>query len=68
MLALRERLFAALSAAPAVRKSAEEITAAAGLDNSDAVTVGDLLDKAALNGGAIREFDAGRGCWVYSTK
>ena len=68
VLALRERLFAALSAAPAVRKSAVEITAAAGLDNSDAVTVGDLLDKAALNGGALREFDAGRGCWVYSTK
>ncbi len=68
VLALREKLFAALAAAPAVRSSAEDITAAAGLDASEAVTVGDLLDKAALNGAAEREFDASRGCWLYTTK
>ncbi|MBQ6352180.1 MAG: glucose-6-phosphate isomerase [Lentisphaeria bacterium] len=68
VLALREKLFAALKAAPAVRRSADEIAASAGLDASDAVTVGDLLDKAALNGAATREFDAGRNCWLYTTK
>jgi glucose-6-phosphate isomerase len=68
VLALREKLFAALEAKPARDRSAVEITAAAGLPESDAVTVGDLLDKAALNGGASRRYDAARGLWLYSTK
>ena len=68
VLALREKLFAALKANPAREKSAVEITVAAGLPESDAVTVGDLLDKAALNGGATRRFDTARNMWVYSTK
>lgn len=68
VLALRRKLFDALSADPAERRSASEITAAAGLDEADAVTVGDLLDKAALNGRASREYDASRGCWLYSVK
>ncbi len=68
ILALREKLFAALAASPARDGSALEITAAAGLNESDAVSVGDLLDKAALNGEAARSYDAARGCWLYSTK
>jgi len=68
VLALREKLFAALKAAPEQDRSAAEITVAAGLPEADAVTVADLLDKAALNGGAIRRFDAARRIWIYSTK
>ena len=68
VLALREKLFAALAKTPARDNSAAEIVAVAGLPETDAVTVGDLLDKAALNGGATRRFDAARNVWLYSTK
>ena len=68
VLALRKQLFSALKSAPAERMTAVEITAAAGLAEQDAVTVGDLLDKAAFNGLAAREYDNARGCWLYSVK
>jgi len=68
VLALREKLFAALSKSPMSQASAVEIAAAVGLPESDAVTVGDLLDKAALNGEASRQYDSERGCWLYSCR
>ena len=68
VLALRGQLFEALKKNPVTCADACAIAAAAGLTENDAVTVGDLLDKAALNGGVTREFDAARNVWVYSTK
>ena len=47
---------------------ADDVDGGAGIDEADAVTVGDLLDKAALNGMATRDYNAERACWLYSTK
>ena len=68
VLALRCKLLAYWTGAKVAGKSATEICSFAGIDEAEAVTVGDLLDKAALNGGAVREYNAQRACWLYSTK
>ena len=68
VLALRGKLLTYWNDAKVAGKSAAEICRFAGIDEADAVTVGDLLDKAALNGTATRDYNAERACWLYSTK
>ena len=68
VLALRGKLLEYWDNSKVAGKSAVEICRFAGIDETDAVTVGDLLDKAALNGRAAREYNVQRGCWLYSTK
>ena len=68
VLALRGKLLAYWGNSKVAGKSAAEICRFAGIDEADAVTVGDLLDKAALNGMATRDYNAERACWLYSTK
>ncbi len=67
VLALREKLNAALSSLTLVSGTAAELAAKAGLDDVPEVT--GWLDKASLNGGRVRRsFDAERGVWIYSVK
>ncbi len=68
VLALREKLSAALKNMPLFSGTAWEIAEKAGLGDQ-AVDVAGLLDKAAVNNVSVRRtFDADKGEWIYTVR